>query len=436
MASLSDIVNVTISSATAAIKEPGFGTMLIADYHTRFTELIRFYDDLDGMVSDGFAVTDAAYMAAAAAFAQNPQPDRVAIGRRALAPTLQFDLYPTAVNSKAYKVIVTRPNGAEVSCSITSDSSATVAEICTALQVPIDAISDVVAVDNTTHVTVTASVAGSYFAVRVEDQSLLRVASSGSDPGIATDLAAIALASGDWYGLTLTTQGAAEVAAASNWAESNGKLFIQASQDGDIIGSGTSDIASTVQTANRFRTAIMFHPNPTQHAGAALMGATFPFDPGSLTFAFRPLASVDSVPLTPTQITNLQSKNCNYFTDYAGLSLTQQGKTAEGEWIDIIRDRDWFQSHLQIAVLAVKANNPKVPFTDKGIAQLEAAVRKATRDAIVAGFLAEGTDVYTVPKAADISANDKANRTLDAIRVSAEVAGAIHVTKIKVAITA
>lgn len=440
MASLSDIANITVSTQTAAVKQAGFGLPLICDYHTRFAERVRIYSDLDAMVDDGFATTDAAYMAAAAAFAQEPQLSQVAIGRRALAPTIRVDLYPTAVNSKAYSVDVTLPDGTVETVTYTSDASATVAEITAGLASAIDALTGVAASDQTTFIRVTASSASDYFAVTVDDKSLLRAQQTHADPGIATDLAAIKLENDSWYGLTLTTQGAAEIAAAATWVESNNKLMFQASQDGDIIVAGSGDIASTVKTAAQNRTTIIFCSDPTKHAGAGMMGVGFPLDPGSVTWANRTLASVPVESLTATNITQMVAKNCNYFTDYGatGVSLIRNGKVASGEWIDFIRDRDWYENLLQTEVLSVMVNNDKVPFTDRGIAMIEAAVRSATERAIASGFLAEGTDSYIVPKASDVSSVDRANRTLGStpIKVSARVAGAIHVAVIRATITA
>lgn len=438
MASISNIINVTVSTLTAGVKAPGFGIPLIVDYHTRFSERIRFYADVSEMVADGFATTDAAYAAASVAFAQDPELEQLAIGRRALAPTLVFDIFPTAVNSKAYALEVTRPNGTVATVSITSDSSATVAEICTALQVPLDAIADVVAVDNTTKVTVTASVAGSYFSIKAVDKALLKIVAAGTDPGIATDLDAIKLENDTWYGMTLTTQGKLEVEEAADWAEANKKLMLQGSSDGDIIVSGSSDIASVLLAKGYDRSAIIFSSDPTEHAGAAWLGATLPIDPGGLTFAFRQLSGVSSEALTSSHITQLEAKNCNYFTAFGSASVTMPGKLTGGEWIDITRDSDAYESALQVGCFQVKLNNAKVPFTDGGIAMLEAVVRQVTKAYIKNGFLAEGSDSYVVPLASEVSSVDRANRTLGStpIKVAARLAGAIHKTEIRATISA
>lgn len=443
MASISDIVNVTVSTLTAAIKQPGFGIPLIADYHTRFSDVLRHYNDLDSMVTDGFLVTDAAYKAASAAFAQDPQLSEIVIGRRTLAPVIQCDIAPTAVNSKDYVITVTKPDGTLIDLTYTSDSTATVAEIVTGLVTAINALagSPLTATDlanGHTTVRVVAAVSTSFFAIKVHDKALLSIKQTHADPGIATDLANFAIADQTWYGLTLSSQGKAEIQAAAAWAEPNNKLMLQASQDCDVIVSGSGDVASALKTSNLFRTGLIFASDPTQHAGSAWLGAGFPIDPGGLTFANLTLAAVDTEALTGSHITQLKAKNCNYMTSYGSVVLTRNGVTAAGEFIDIIRDRDWYEAQLQTECLAVMVNNKKVPFTDRGIAQLEAAVRTATKRAIDAGFLAEGSDAYVIPKASDVSPTDRANRTLGAtpIKVSAQVQGAIQVAVIRATVTA
>ena len=443
MPSLSDIVQVNVSTLTAQIKQAGFGVPMVVTYHTRFAERVRFYTDLTGMAADGFIPGDAAYKAAAAIFAQNPQVSKIAVGRRANAPDLEVRLTPTAVNTREYKVVVTDRLGVSGTATYTSDGTATVAEITAGLTSAITGLglTDIVASDQTTYVRVKATTAGQWFAVKVLDLSLLSAKQMQADPGIAADMDAIKLENDDWYAVILGTSGSngtattSEVGAFSSWVESNKKLGFVSSQDGDILAAPTTDIASLLKAAARFRTAVMYGSDPNEFVAGALIGATMPHDPGNITFAFRQLASVTKEALTPTQITNLKAKNAGWFADYGGIGLTQEGKVAAGEWIDIIRDRDWYESRLQTLVFSVLANNLKVPFTDNGIGLVEAQVRAATQEAIKSGFLAEGSDSYVVPKASEIAAVDRAARKLNQIKVSARVAGAIHVVTISATIT-
>lgn len=97
--SLQDLVNVSISSATVTPTRPGFGTPLIAAYHTKNTDLVRFYTDIDGVAGDGFTSNEPAYKAAQVAFAQDPAPARIAIGRLQHKHTQAVDLKLTSASA-------------------------------------------------------------------------------------------------------------------------------------------------------------------------------------------------------------------------------------------------------------------------------------------------------------------------------------------------
>lgn len=449
MASIGKVVRITVSLLTAAVKEAGFGIPLILDYHTRFSERIRFYEDTDAMLSDGFLATDAAYIAAGQAFAQQPAPAEVAIGRRALAPTSQVKLFITAINSKKYEVTVTKPDGIASTVSYTSDGTATVAEIIAGLVAVIDALAgiDAVSADAGTSVAITAtSGAGVFFGVKVTEDGVcaghagMNIQQTHADPGIATDAAAIRGVDDSWYGITCTTQGKAELDALSAWAESNEKQMIQATQDGTVIDATAGNVALLAQTASRFRTGYLYHENPMQFAGAAWMGSVFPIDPGGVTYAFRQLRNVDKSPLSTTHMTNLENTNCNYFVDIGGNGVTfgknGGGKAASGEWLDIIRDTDWYEVQLGVEILKIKLANNKVPMTNAGITMEEAGLRAATKRAEDAGFLDAAFTAYDIPDITEISANDRANRILNKLKVSSRVQGAIHITDITATITA
>lgn len=441
MGNLSDIAKINVSTASVGIKQAGFGTILIVDYHTRFAERVRTYTTLDGMISDGFTVNDAAYKAAAAAFAQNPQPERVKIGRRANAPDLQVDLTPQVLNSKRYQVEITGPAGLTGTVYYDSDATATAAEIVAGLVSAINtAALGVTATNQTTFVRCKAASAGLWFGVKVSDLTLLDAQQTHADPGIAADLAAIVLADSDFYGLSLTTSCKAEVVAAASWVESNKRLMIIGSQDFDLLTGSTSDTASTLKTATQYRSKVLFGSDPRQFGAFAWLARNFAFDPGASTFEHQRLSSVSSEALTDTQFTNLKTKNGSAVIDYGGVGLTTNSKTAAGEWLDVIRDRDAFEADLQVRIVTTVANasaaGKKIPFTDAGASVLEADVRGALTAAIASGFLSGSpAPIVNVPTVASVSAPDRAARKFKPITFSAKIAGAIHATEITGTVT-
>jgi hypothetical protein len=78
---LADIVNVVITRQTPTITEQGFGIPLIFGASNRFTDLIKFYSDMDEVAVD-FEPTDPEYIAAQDVFSQAISPNMLAIGRR------------------------------------------------------------------------------------------------------------------------------------------------------------------------------------------------------------------------------------------------------------------------------------------------------------------------------------------------------------------
>ena len=139
---LDDLVNVSITSQTRTVSRQGFGTPLIAAYHTRWADRVRSYTSLSAMRTDGFKTSDPVYKIAAAVFAQSPAPKRVRIGRRASAFTQVVDLTPTTPGN--LEVFTVEVSG--LAATFTADASATLAEACTGVAAAINALADVDAI--------------------------------------------------------------------------------------------------------------------------------------------------------------------------------------------------------------------------------------------------------------------------------------------------
>lgn len=139
---LDDLVNVSITSQTRTVSRQGFGTPLIAAYHTRWADRVRSYTSLSAMRTDGFKTSDPVYKIAAAVFAQSPAPKRVRIGRRASAFTQVVDLTPTTPGN--LEVFTVEVSG--LAATFTADASATLAEACTGVAAAINGLADVDAI--------------------------------------------------------------------------------------------------------------------------------------------------------------------------------------------------------------------------------------------------------------------------------------------------
>ncbi len=434
---LNDIVTIDIKTTGPAPTQQGFGIPLVLGVTTAWgasQDRIRFYSSLTAMVTDGFATTDPEHMAATAIFAQNPAPPKIAVGRRANKPTQVFKITVLqAVNGKRYSVFA---NGVEK--FFTAGGVDTTTTIATGLAAAIGTITGFLAATSALAVvTVTASAAGNWGRFSVSSPNVdLDIWQDHADPGVQADLTAIKQVDDTWYGIVSTfagTTGAtntSEVGQIAAWAEANNKLYIAGMQDSRVISSSTTDIASNLKALNYARTTGWYHPDNGLFLDGGVAGKCLPLAPGSETWKFKTIAGVAVTVVTATQQTNLQTKRTNYYYSVADIGITTEGTTYSGEFVDTIRGRDWLAARLQTRLLTLLSNAKKVPYTDPGIALVEAEVRAQLDEAIAQGYLAASpAPTVAVPKAASVPLTDKQTRVLNSVSFTAVLAGAIHAVK-------
>ncbi|WP_440163376.1 DUF3383 family protein [Actinobacillus pleuropneumoniae] len=266
------------------------------------------------------------------------------------------------------------------------------------------------------------------------------------DSETVTDaLAACSKEFNNWYGLALSSRVKEDVLFAAMWAEANSKLFVTASSDeGIVTASVSNDLASQCKTSNYYRTAVMYsHKADEEYPEIAMMSHCFTFYPGAETWNLKKLSAVSHSPLTETEFNAAKTKNVTTFENFNdSFSITQGGKVAGGEWIDVIRFRDWLMQEVQINTTSTLINaNGKLPYTDAGIEMVGQAIRQALDLGVVRGGISpveydkDSNEIpsyrITLPRSADISANNKANRLLQDVKFTARLAGAIHIAEIK-----
>lgn len=254
------------------------------------------------------------------------------------------------------------------------------------------------------------------------------------DADVATSLNAIANENNSWYGLLVDQAMASDFDDIAAWVETNKKIFIFWTTDANTPdGTKTTDPASVLKTAGYDRSAVIFHTAPStgnDYPDAAWMGEGFPYDPGTSTWAYKTLKGVTPDSITGAKESALQGKNCNYYSEVGGVNITQEGKVASGEWIDIIIGTDWIEARLREAVYSAFVNNRKIPYDNSGITLIEGLVKGVLNQAAAAGILQADSIVVTVPRSADIPQDDKRTRRLPDVKFTALYQGAIHRTTI------
>lgn len=253
---------------------------------------------------------------------------------------------------------------------------------------------------------------------------------------VISDLDAIENSDSDWYALISTSRDQATVKSIADWVESRIKLFGTASDDLTIInsplGTDTTSIAAVLNQSGYVRTFVMYHQDAeSDFPEAAWMGRVLPLEPGSETWKFKTLNGISYSNLTSTQSKNALDKKANIYEFVAGVGITENGTVAQGEFIDIVRGIDWLTSRIQEFVFGVLVRNNKIPYTDAGIAVIQAEVMRVLSLGVANNFLSDNPQPrVTVPRASQVPTNDKANRILRNVKFEATLAGAIHAVRI------
>jgi len=430
--SIDDVVTINISTLSKTPTQLGFGTPLVLAYHALdVVQRVRSYTALADMVSDGFSVLSGAYKASLVIKAQSPSVPSWKIGRRALAYTQVIELTVTsAVVGTLYYITVTEAGTAH-NLTYTVLGGATTSTVATAIAALIDALPNVAASAASAVITCTTGTAGMLLDYSTWNREL-RLRDITADPGVVTDLTAVILEDNDFYGVCLDSNGAAEIAAVAANVETLIKIFAPNSADfGPKTAGQTTDIASVLQGFSYARTILQHNGrNVLSYIGAGALGSRLPDKPGSSTWAHKTIPGVTIDQLNATEVTQLESRNCNYYVNLAGSGNTFWGKTPGGTYIDITIFVDWLRVRMQERIVGVLQNVLKIPFTDNGIGMVVNEVKAQLDDGVKVGGLSnDPAPKVTAPRAKDVSSANKINRILPDVAFTATLAGAIHKIK-------
>lgn len=199
-------------------------------------------------------------------------------------------------------------------------------------------------------------------------------------------------------------------------------------------------VPKTAKDQNLYRTAVIVGQEGGGVTAGAWAAKCLGYAAGSETWALKQLAGIPAASLTPQQDQEVLNNNGTVFSRMsANLNLTRGGKVAGGEWVDVIRFRDWLQDVMQTNLVATLINRPKLPYTDEGLAVIETSMIKSLEEGVKAGGVVDWRDngegqlvrgyTVTVPQAKDVPFNIKASRVAH-VSFSAYLTGAIHAIEV------
>lgn len=470
---ISDIATVAITRETLFPSQAGFGTALIAGNTDVIDhgERVRFYTTPEAVAVD-FASIDEESIDAAAAFAQNPRPSQIAIGRVVAADQAGY-IRGGAPGTLAAFIAVTDGtftisiDGVEEDITAVDFSSdTTYANFAATLQTDLRAVAAggytlaLVEITSSGAFKITSGTTGATSIV-----APLTTEGTGTDISgtlfinarldVATvieghaftdfsgELSAIEARNDDWYGLALTRdlQTNANYIAASAWCEARTKLF--AAFDDSLLAkdsTSTTDLPYLNEAAAYDRTFTHWNNNGTTYPETSELIRQLVVDyavPNSaITLKFKKLPGITPIVATATERAALLTKKAEIYVTRGNVNMLEEGQVASGEFIDVIHAVDWMEQTIALGVFAeLFANATKIPMTDTGIAQIEGAVKVVLDAAVAARIIAsdvndEGEIVaaYEITTASVLSLSEaqRASRVAPAVTFTARLAGAVH----------
>lgn len=276
------------------------------------------------------------------------------------------------------------------------------------------------------------------------------------DDAAADDLSIIIAGTEDWDAVAALIETALQAATSSTetYVISEGFMLCTSATTGNssnvAITDGTGDaggLLAIIDTLTNYLTTIESAVDGVTNWPASSHTSRKLGKEPYKTWKWKQLNGIVAVDYNLTQLNTIRTNNTNTVTEQAGVSFTNEGLTTSGDYIDTVYQIDYIESKITLAILQLFLSNESVPLDDTGIPAEESAIRGVLDEmgslGIIAKLTKDSTELersksdsgqyqykVSVPKRAEISSTDLANRNLPNVIFSYVIAGAIHTTEI------
>jgi hypothetical protein len=237
--------------------------------------------------------------------------------------------------------------------------------------------------------------------------------------------------------------------ACAGFMEATQKTFAVATQDANVLGSGTTDIAAILSDLAFTRTWIQYSSSNLNPQFAWMgISSTVNFNEqnSTLTMKFKVEIGIAPEVLNETQAANVNAKNCNVQVSYSnGSDFLQQGVMCSGLFFDIRIGADWQANDLQVTLFNRLVSSLKIPQTDQGlhifVTDATASMMRGVNNGLTApgvwnetitfGTLTQGATLTTgfyifMPPVASQSIAARDARQAPPMQIAMKLAGAVH----------
>lgn len=439
---ISDLINLTISLQAPAVTAPGFGIpALVADFDAAVDT--AFGVDLFKVITKatwqtvltglGLSSSDSEWQMVNDHFSQTRQPPTALLGRRET-PVAQVDTITIdTAEDGTYTVTV---DGNDATYLSSSDTEEVIRDaLITAINLL--TITDTATPVSTDDIVMTADEAGESHILAVTHSATpanISIVPTTPNVGLTEDIVAWRAERDDFYFIVVHEKTNGQIREGMAAIESLTKMGFFATNDADVQGQASGDIATEMGALGYVRSCLMWHDDDAEHPHAAIVGKMAPTTPGDEAWAKQTLASISG--FVPTDSTRLRDKHTFYIEAFAAIdgstavTMTTNAQVISGQWIDLVWGRDYLFSLINASVLTAMRDAPKLPYTTQGAgAILNTAVMGPllqVSEAEGSGLVISDTIVVTIVVPEDQSGASKTARNLPSNTFSATLQGDVE----------
>jgi hypothetical protein len=227
--------------------------------------------------------------------------------------------------------------------------------------------------------------------------------------------------------------------ALADWCLANSKLAAIQSEDAAILDDTAGNLFEILYDDDANGRAFGYYHDATEYAALAQAAVGLSADPDQTASVWydKTLTGITPEVITTAQKAAVLSNKGNLVLRLMGVSATGHGTLFDGNYIDTLISKDWLKARIGEAVAQLKLDlsnrNQKIPYTNAGLAMIEAVIRGVCKRGERIGHFAEGSTVITVPDISDVDPADIIARACT-IPVTVTLSGGILTCTINVGV--
>lgn len=391
------VVDVYYNLAAISAARAGFNIGAIVGKTVVGPSTGTMYLSVDEMLEAGYASTDPEVLAAQVYFSATSKPSKLYVAHWNSESTNTTKSYTGPISDGN---IVTIGETAYVIGDGTSDTT-TVEDLITAVETAGGAATYSNSILNIVFIAATPGSQGAITNLAVAKGTGSDVNEVVTETGVDAEepvevVQAMRAANTDWYTVCfldeLTDSQNLAISAYIESASTNSTYFFVTSSDNATAGTA-GNILEQMKALKYQRTLGIASKQPYTHVGAMAyaMGQTRSTANSSYTLGLKYFPGVSVDQYTSQQVTAVESNNGNVYINRGNYyDVFELGKVFSGAWFDEIIQLDKLVNAIQLNVMDLLYQNPKIAQTEGGVTRIISKINQACEESVKIGFIAPG----------------------------------------------